>query len=333
MNHSIKKLSKEQLFISIDRLTRFKNTEEKYLRVFKEVILHNLISPKYKKKDLDGMDYGELRDLAQEVFNYSLNSKAEDYTVNKKLANYEKSVFNTNEQIDKLLDNKINYSVFTEYIDNNSSKNLQWLKALSSCDDIKSARENLSLTYPVEVLVIVEGATEEILLPEFGKICGFDFAQKGVYIMSAGGKNQVVKLYYKMAAALKIPIFILLDKDGYENSLEIKRKIQKKDKIHLLECGEFEDLFPKALIERTLKDEFKNVSLMEESGLNNTESTVKFLEEIHKNRGMHEFKKVEFAQSISNHLKSSDDISPEILDIIAEIRLLKNLVDNEKCSI
>ena len=31
----IKKLSTNQIIISIDRLTRFKETEEKYLRVFK----------------------------------------------------------------------------------------------------------------------------------------------------------------------------------------------------------------------------------------------------------------------------------------------------------
>ena len=46
----IKPLTIEQLTISIDRLTRFKNTETKYLRVFKELILSNLINPKFKKQ-------------------------------------------------------------------------------------------------------------------------------------------------------------------------------------------------------------------------------------------------------------------------------------------
>ena len=52
-----KKLKKEQLLISIDRLTRFKPTEEKYLRVFKDIIISNLIEPKLKKSELENMDY------------------------------------------------------------------------------------------------------------------------------------------------------------------------------------------------------------------------------------------------------------------------------------
>ena len=52
-----KKLSEKQIIISIDRLTRFKPTEEKYLRVFKDIIVSNLIEPKIKKAELDCMSY------------------------------------------------------------------------------------------------------------------------------------------------------------------------------------------------------------------------------------------------------------------------------------
>ena len=52
----IKPLTKEQLIISADRLTRFKDTETKYLRVFKDIINSNLIEPKLKKQDLDDIE-------------------------------------------------------------------------------------------------------------------------------------------------------------------------------------------------------------------------------------------------------------------------------------
>lgn len=52
-NVKVKPLTKEQLTISIDRLTRFKNPEVKYLRVFGELITNNLIQPKYKKSDIE----------------------------------------------------------------------------------------------------------------------------------------------------------------------------------------------------------------------------------------------------------------------------------------
>ena len=46
---------------------------------------------------------------------------------------------------------------------------------------------------------------------------------------------------------------------------------------------------------------------------------VKILEEVFKTRGMHEFKKVEFAQMVKRNIKTHADISSEILDIIREI--------------
>ena len=51
-----KKLSKEQIIISIDRLTRFKNPKDKYLRVFSEILSSNLIEPRLKKDDILNLD-------------------------------------------------------------------------------------------------------------------------------------------------------------------------------------------------------------------------------------------------------------------------------------
>lgn len=54
--------------------------------------------------------------------------------------------------------------------------------------DIKQERFKNSLRFPVEKVVIAEGATEETLLPEFAKRCGYDFDKEGIYVLSAGGK-------------------------------------------------------------------------------------------------------------------------------------------------
>ena len=89
----IKPLTKDQLIISADRLTRFKETETKYLRVFKDIILNNLIYPKFKKADLDEMDYEELKNFAQEIINFSIDEKFEDALINQRLMEYENSIF------------------------------------------------------------------------------------------------------------------------------------------------------------------------------------------------------------------------------------------------
>lgn len=323
-NVKVKPLTKEQLTISIDRLTRFKNPEVKYLRVFGELITNNLIQPKYKKSDIEKMDSEEVKNLAEFIINYSLENlglpKDEDYIINQRLYDYEKSVYIISENIEKFFKNKINYKAFVTLIDENSPKNLKWLKALGSPMDIKQERFKNSLRFPVEKVVIAEGATEETLLPEFAKRCGYDFDKEGIYVLSAGGKNQVVKLYYRLVDNLKLPIFVLLDKDAKENLEEIKPKLRPIDKIHLLACGEFEDLLPLELVQRTLDYQLNNISMMEKEMLNAPEPRVKILEEVFKTRGMHEFKKVEFAQMVKKNIKTNADISDEICEIINEIK-------------
>lgn len=334
-NSKVKPLTKSQIIISIDRLTRFKNTETKYLRVFKDILTQNLIEPKFKKTDLEKMDYSELRNWAEFVINYSLEMAGltleNDYLINQRLLNYENSVFENNKNVQELLNNKINYKACLSYIDEKSPKNLLWLKNLEISSDIRKSRFDNSLRFPVDKVVIAEGATEETLLPEFAKRCGYDFDKEGIYILSAGGKNQVVKLYYQLVESLKLPIFVLLDKDAKENLEEIQPKLRDIDKIHLLDCGEFEDLLPIKLVERTLDYELKNISMLEKEKLNEDIPRVKFLEEVFKTRGMHEFKKVEFAQMVKKNIKHEEDISPEVVEIIDEIRLsTKDKLENNR---
>lgn len=317
----IKPLTKEQILISIDRLTRFKHPETKYLRVFKEIIINNLISPKFKKIELDKANYELIRDYAQQIINYSLEtlgiSLKNDFKINKALFEYEKSVFKFDKNVSKLLDNNINYKACLKLVDKNCPKNLLWLKNILS-EDILKLRVQKKLRFPIEKVVIVEGITEEILLPEFAKLCDYNFDENGVYVISAGGKNQVVKLFYQLSESLKLPMFVTMDIDAQENFKEIKPKLRKCDKVHILQCGEFEDALPIKLIERTLNKEFKNISITEP--VSRDVKMVKVLEDIFKHRGMHEFKKAEFAQMVKGNLKSENDVSEEIKELINEIK-------------
>lgn len=324
----IKPLTKEQIIISTDRLTRFKNPQIKYFRVFSEIILHNLISPKFNKSELEKMPFSDLKKYAQEVFNYSVNqifgTNSSDFSLNKKLYEYESSVFNIDTDTQILLNNQIDYLTALRLLQGKLPANLQWLIALSESRDIKKERNELCFKYPVELVVLAEGATEETLLPEFAKLYGFDFDKNGVYLIPAGGKNQVVKLYYELCETLKIPIFVLLDKDGAGNAKEIEPKLRSRDKIHIIKSGEFEDILSEDLVSRTLDNVLQNISeinfeIKEEKG-----HRVQYLEEIFKHRGMHEFKKVEFAQAVRDNIISDQDLTEEIAEIIEGIKKIKS---------
>lgn len=313
-----KKLTKQQILISIDRLTRFKPAEEKYLRVFKDIVLSNLIEPKLKKTDLENMEYSQIRDYAVEIFNNSFDETVNNFSINKKLSEYENRVFYNSDDVQDLLDNKLDYISALKLAEENIP-NLEWLRNITK-DNVKEIRKKEKFLFPVEKVVIAEGITEEILLPVFADILGYNFNENGVKILAAGGKNQVVKLYYKLYHDLKLPIFVLLDKDAESNEELINTRLRKQDEVYLLHSGEFEDLLPKKLIVKTVNNEFKNFISITEADLDTGMSTVKTLEELFRDKCLHEFKKADFANRIKGQIRSINDVSEELKKIVEEIK-------------
>ena len=326
-NIKIKPLTKEQLIISVDRLTRFKDPESKYTRVFKDIILSNLITPKYNKKELDKISYAAMSTIAERIINLSLQSyfdkTEDDYLINQRLYDYEKSIFNIDKETEILLKNKINYSSLIKLFDDTVPQNLKWLKTLKNSPNPNEESHENGYKFPVTKLVICEGITEEILLPEFGRLLNYDFDKNGIQVISAGGKNQVVKTFYKFAQNIKIPVFVLLDSDARENYNEIVPKLKEKDKIHILAHGEFEDNLPVKLIEKTLRYATENISYPADFSTIPEFGRVHYLEEFFKNRGSHEFKKAEFAALVKKNITGIEDISTEFQVIIGELKDLQ----------
>lgn len=334
----IKPLSEQQILISLDRLTRFKYTEDKYLRVFKEIIASNLIYPKYKKKELDLLGYDELTSLAEEIINFSIDviasrqagrenliegakqsrSHLYNYKINQKLLEYEKSVFDFDKNVEKLMENKIDYEAALEILNGDLPNNIQWLKSLVKDEKQLENRVKYGLKFPIEKVILVEGITEEILLPKFAKLCGCDFDKKGINLISAGGKNQVVRIFYQLADILKLPIFVLFDSDAKENFNEIKPKLRNGDRVYILKNGEFEDVLPLNLIKRTLNQMLKNISSVSINDLKKDEPMTHILHELLKEKGL-EFKKAEFAALVGENITSLKDVSPEIQDIVSQL--------------
>ncbi len=320
-----KQLTEQQIIISIDRLTRFKNTEDKYLRVFKDIILSNLITPVIKKSELENMDYLEITNLAETIFNASLPESDGDYTINLRLKDYENSIYNNNKEVQKLLENKLNYKSALNIQEISRPINLRWLNLLTGDLPLEEIRTKYATRFPISKVILAEGITEEILLPKFGRLLGYDFDKNGIQVIGAGGKNQVVKTYYKLAEELKIPIFVLLDNDAGENLAQITPKLRNIDKVHLISSGEFEDLLPASLILKTINYEFKNFATITNAEFNPELSAVANLVEIFRLKGLHEFKKADFAQKVEENLFDENDISYEIKLIFNE---LANMAQN-----
>jgi len=247
--------------------------------------------------------------------------------INQKLLEYEKSVFNFDKNVEKLLKNKIDYNKALEFWDGawdapySKTLNLKWLKSLTQDENQVQNREKFALKFPIAKVILVEGITEEILLPKFAKLCGCDFDKMGINLISAGGKNQVVRIFYQFSEILKLPMFVLLDSDAEQNSAEIKPKLRKNDKVYIIKNGEFEDILPLNLIKRTLNKYFKNYSssCVTLDDLRKNMPMTQILGELFKENGL-EFKKAEFAALIGENISDIKDVSPEIQEIISQLR-------------
>ncbi len=181
-------------------------------------------------------------------------------------------------------------------------------------------RKNFSSGKPVKLLILVEGATEEILLPVFASVAGIEFDKNGIEVLASGGKNQVAKIYSEIREEVNLPVFIILDADAEEIAAEIKENIRPQDRLYVLSAGEFEDLLPDNLICRAVNSYYGHTGKIKQEEINTSCGKTHSLVEVWKQKGFGGFKKAEFARIIAENIKDSADLSEEMKKIILNIK-------------
>ncbi|MBE7706311.1 MAG: hypothetical protein E7Z91_03590 [Cyanobacteria bacterium SIG30] len=310
-----KTIDKKYLILCLDRLTRFKHTNEKYERVFKD-ILHKC-----------GLNSDNL-EIAKEIFNNSLENfdkKNNEFLCNL-LEQEEKNMFYQNRESERNFPINLNIYGAIKNVEENSDLPLNIKRLLMQEKNMDKnpieLRKKYSLLYPLEKIILTEGATEEILLSEFAKKMDLDFEKEGILVLGAGGKNQVARKYYKMIEEVKLPIFILLDEDATETKKIIEPKLRKKDKIYLIKSGEFEDIIPRKIIIGAINNLHKNDFQISEKDFNEELNTVKNLKEIYRINGFGDFQKADFAKEVKKFLCKNIEIKGELNDIIEYIKTI-----------
>lgn len=299
----LKKIPTEYLVICLDRLTRFKHINEKYKRVFGDILNKFLIGEQ-------PTDILEITEIATEIINNSIPQAVKnDFYINNLINDFENRAFCTDADSKVFLNNKINYAaIFSELtrlgLCENLVDNLKWLNVQNSNRGLNNGqlRAQFDVKFPVEKVLLCEGATEEILLPTLAKICGYDFIKNGIFLLGAGGKNQVGRKYLQMLDEINLPVFILLDLDAREIEKAILPKLRKNDFIYLIENGEFEDILPPGLIVEAINYQWENGHKCLVSDLLGEGKMSKKLETLFRLKGFGDFKKSEFANCIKNYL-------------------------------
>lgn len=310
----------EYIQICLDRLTRFKPVSERYIRVIDDVLSKCLIQMDEKLSDIQ---MSRKIELAQTILN-SAAKNLTDLKLNEIIKNDEEKIFYLTNEDREFLNSKIDFLALINLLDENTlSLNLKRLKFQNNLTS-NETREKYATLFPVSKVVLVEGITEEILLIEFAKILGLDFKKEGIFVLGAGGKNQVARKYYKLIEEIKIPIFILLDSDAIEIANLIIPKLRNKDKLHLIKTGEFEDILTGKLIKNALNFHFAQNMLNNENEFEENGHAVVELHDCFKNNGWGEFKKADFAKIIREYLHQAKNppVSDELKLITDEIKNL-----------
>lgn len=325
---NFKFLTLEELIINLDRLSRFKDPDESYKRVFYEIITKSLIFPKYSKKELENEKPEIIVKIIEKIWNSSVKqistkSSKDGYKLLKFLV---KNTFkNLNDDTEKYISAKLNINPILETLDyDRSPLNLKFLIIASNLtsinkNELTKIRINNNLKFPVEKLLIVEGITEEILLPIFADKLNHNFDKNGIFILGAGGKSKSPALYTKLKNKLKIPVVFLFDSDAKDIHENLKTILLKKDKSILIEQGEFEDILPINLIKRSLNNEYEPATLLSNADLKINKKMCDNIELFYKTRHLGEFKKSKVSKIISKNIKYKTDITKEIEDIILRI--------------
>lgn len=296
-NIKFKPISEDRLLFYLKKLFKFKKPSQKIKKVFLDIINKYLISPKLN------LDYYILNNLDETVNIVETLWNSSVYEIFKK--DYEYS--------NVLVDDLNSIFVLNEY-----EKKMFEAKII-----IKPLLEKLKLEIQIpstKKLILTEGITEQLLLPRFAHIYGYDFEKNNVALVQAGGKNQVAKYYLDYINFVKIPIVILLDNDAKQIYDILKSKLRKSDKMILLEEGEFEDLLLSSLIKKAINSNFKNVVQIEVSDIDKSISKVEALEKLYRVKCLGDFQKGEFAKLIEKNISSKTHLSKSIINILDIIK-------------
>ena len=329
LNFKYKLMTSDELFRALERLTRPIHPDIKFGRAIETVFVNNVLSPKYNLKKIQDIDIELKTTLFEKIWNDSveylckknnLNFVA-DYTLNCILFEEDKRTFFVEDNHPYFRMN-INISSLLQLPCplKNSPLNLSRLEIYSSTMDSKKLRQEKSLHFPIEKFLIVEGITEEILLPSFADILGYNFDKNGVHLISAGGKNQIARWYIQNKDIIRLPIFILLDADAIEVQQLLLPQLKQKDKIYLIKSGEFEDIIPEKAIKKTINETFKNEFNIVMADIRSNEPMCKVLQELMRTHGVGDFKKADFAKRVNEILQRNKWVSEEIENIIYKIK-------------
>ena len=113
-------------------------------------------------------------------------------------------------------------------------------QALALADSYFSDDDTSVVPSWIHTLVLVEGMTEEVLLPALLKIAG---ASDGIRVQSCGGKTAMLSHYQRIRPWFSGRIRLVLDADATDIDTPLQKSLHPQDALYLIPQGAIEDCY------------------------------------------------------------------------------------------
>ncbi len=185
-------------------------------------------------------------------------------------------------------------------------------------------RAQLPGNFLPQLILVVEGETESILLPHFANLLGQNFSRMGVMLLAAGGAKQVARRYFELRDVVTLPMVLCVDADAGEEIEVASEALRDSDRLHVWKDGEIEDTLETPVLVQQLNAFLQTSGGPGSVSLNDFPDGQKrtvLLNKLWRARGLGNFDKIGFAEVIAANLKDRAEVPPDV------VRALKVLQD------
>ena len=190
-------------------------------------------------------------------------------------------------------------------------------------DKVYECAKKLAGKLRPNLLLLVEGQTEAIVLPHFARLSGLSFSQMGVEVIASGGAKQVARRYLTIKDTVRLPIVCVLDGDAEKSAELIEDSLRDCDQLVSLAVVELEDSYSYEQLLYLLEEHlarFGQTLDQCEFSLPETGRRKDALNKIYRDRGLGDFDKIGFAQEVVQSCKKTSDVPVEMAKVVDAVR-------------
>lgn len=176
-----------------------------------------------------------------------------------------------------------------------------------------------------EQVLLVEGPTEALLLPHLATLLAVDLDALAVFVLPAGGANQVLRRFLDLRDLTVLPIVSVLDGDATSQASVLADSLRDCDMLHVLQAGEIEDVFDDRVLVRVVNKYLGTVRLAQQIDIRDLDKRARrtaILDRLWRERGLGSFDKIGFARTIVENVHEPDQVPKDVVAIVETVKRL-----------